>query len=481
MSHISSTYTYVERLLSERQAYATQFKSSGDGINFPYFNPDPNNPDSEWTLGKSFNISVYHSDGTLLSPRELLDRLQDILGYSANGDTMNFNSIMDAAGFLMNLGNVWKKLPADTKSQIQNFLNLPGPGGKSIISIITEIGIPAIIQGTYWKSGGDYQKTLDIAQKMVDMLKSYVDDGFKQLTPMWIKTLQLYGPSGDTLRTWMQQNPSGSLSFNDFAMGKAFEWQAAFACNSGTADYLNAIRSLELNALLHGVTDPFQMYILIMYVLMDQTNDSQTAISGQGSLTNYLSVPLGHNAKEIANLWSASNFTGKTAQDFYNYVMRIELLAGNQSIASIRPQLDAIYQALTNPSNATQINVTFKDVNGKDQTTTLAALFQAAKGTGPDSPQWKNVALAMNALQPSANNGGGKDNPSFPTQPGFATLSNLVQQVSNSITSKSTAVGQILQYNQGVFEKELSFIQAAALAMINVNKTILQNMGQANA
>jgi hypothetical protein len=86
----------------------------------------------------------------------------------------------------------------------------------------------------------------------------------------------------------------------------------------------------------------------------------------------------------------------------------------------------------------------------------------------------------MNALQPSSNNVD-PTNPSFPTQPGYSTLSNLVQQVTNSITSKSTAVGQILQYNEGTFQKELSFIQATAEECVNVNKTINQNMAQAGA
>jgi hypothetical protein len=450
---------------------------SGSGMNFPYFTPTSGDSNTQWSSGTKFDISMYNRDGTLLSTRQLIDRYNAILQYSANGETMSYNSIMDATAFLINIGNVWNQLPADEQAEVTKLLKLPikGPNGgqTTLVDIVAQIGIPSVIEGTYWSSNGNRVKTLRIAQNLLSTLNN---TGCSLLNPLLNKTNLILGPGGLTLLNWMDSNPPDKMSFNQFALESAFKWQDAFACNSGAADYLNSIRSMELDYLLAGHTDPFTMYIIIMYVLMNQTNDSQTAISGQGHLTNYLSVPMGNNAREIANAWSACNFDATSAKQFYDKILALEAFSGNRSIASIKPQIDDFYKALTDPKNATQIDV-YTDKLGS---TTLAKLYQAAQGTAPGSKEWQDLAAGMTSLKPAVPNID-PNNPTVPIQPGYTTLSNLVQQVSNSITSKSTAVGQILQYNEGLFEKQLSFIQATAQCIVNVNKGILQNMHQAGA
>ncbi len=489
MSGINISYTYVAGLIAQAQSAAAA--SGSGGLAFPYYTPQggsgDSNIDTQWTTGTSFDTSIpYNSNGTI-NIQAMLQKLHDILYYSANGDQMDYNSIMDATAYIMNIGAVWGQMSSSDQAQVSGYLNM-SVSGVPLINIITQIGIPAVIEGTYYQNDGNQSETLAFAQNFVNELDS-ISQGCPLLSPLAQYANSLYGPNGSTLEGWMNDPintyNAQTKNFDEFAFNQALNWETAFSYNSGDAAFFNSWRSLELNDQLSGVTNPFEAYIIIMSILENEGGDLQTTIAGQGNLTNYLSTPMGNNAKEIANAWSAGSFTGSTAQTFYQEMMELSKFAQNSAVSSIAPQIDAIFESLTNPASASQINSTIT-IDGTSTPITLGQLFQdittgTSIGINGYVPTWSDMATAMNNLQPSTSNGGSNDNPSFPSQPGYTTLSNMVQQVTNSITSKSSAIGQIMQNDEGVSEKDLTMLQAGFEEFVNTEQAITQNMAQAGS
>lgn len=471
MSNTNFSYDFIQQMQAHHVALQSPPVGNGS-LNFPYSDP------SDWSSENSFDTSIpYNQDGTI-DVNALLEKLRKMLYYSSQGDQMDFNSMLDITSYLMNIGGVWSQLKAQgADGQVQQFLNLPVNGsGQTLIQLLAKNATDAIIYGTYYKNGGDQAATQQFADQFIAALQG-ISGNTSILNPILQAAENIGNPQA--LSQWMNNPDNQGINFDQFTFTSSLAWEGDFSMNDDTPSYMDGWRGLEIQDALgqaDATKNPFLAYILIMYILMNENGDLQTQIGGRGSLMDTMKKALGDKALGLNSQWASGNFTPDSAKGFFQSLQNLFALCHDQRFASIMPQIKQAYDDLTSPSSDPKggIQVTFIDpVTKKPVTENIGQLYQDINN--PKSSyfgQWGLMAQGMNSLQPSTT-------PGVPTPSGFATLANDLGQITTSVTSASSAQGQIVQNEEGVNEKELAFITATANEVINAEKAITQNTGNA--
>ncbi len=473
MSDINFSYEYIQQLQAfekARHVAAEQSHSVGDNdpLNFPYSDP------TDWSSENSFDTSIpYNQDGTI-DVSALLEKLRKMLYYSSQGDQMDFNSMLDITSYLMNIGGAWSQLKAQgAAGQVQQFLNLPVDSkGDTLVQLLAKDATDALIYGSYYKNGENQAATQQFANQFIAALQG-ISGSTSILNPILQAAENIGNPQA--LSQWMNNPDNQGMNFDQFTFTSSLAWEGDYSMNDDTPSYMDAWRSAEIQDLLGSADvkgNPFLAYILIMYILMNENGDTQTQIAGRGSLMDTMKKALGDKALGLNSQWASGNFTGDTAKSFFQGLQNLFALSHDQRFASILPQIKQAYDDMTSPNSPVQITF-FDSIKGKNVTESVGQLYQDIND--PKSAyfgRWDMMGLGLNSLQPSTS-------PGVPTPPGFSTLANDLGQVTTSVTSASSAQGQIVQNEEGVNEKDLAFITAAANEVINAEKAITQNMGNA--
>lgn len=464
MSEVNFNYMYFENHTTRHVIGDSNPPTNNSSLNPPYA------PPSNWSSENSFDITIpYNPDGTI-NVAALLDKLHKMLYWASQGDQMDYNSILDITSFVMNIAGVWSQLKAQgAAGQVEQFLNLPANSqGQSILQIVANDGIPAMIYGTWYKTNGDQAATQAFANQLISTLQNL--SGNSDIVSGMLQEAETIG-NPNKLSGWMNQNPAANLSFDDFAFNTALTWETDFSEDNNTPNYLDSWRSLEIQDLMSqpGVAkNPFLEYMLIMYILMNENGDIQTQIAGRGNLMNTMANALGDLAKQMNSQWTAGNFDKNSAQSFYNELQQLESLSQDKRFSSIVSQIKQVFDDLTSTNSQIMVQ---DPQNPKGPQISIGQLYKNIT-SGTTGYSWDDMANALNSLQPSSTQQG-------PTPAGFSALSNDLGQVTTSVTNASSAQGQIVQNLEGVNEQDLSFITATANEIVNANKVIVQNMGNA--
>jgi hypothetical protein len=476
MSTLNFSYDFVTQMQAAQYIQVTQTASSSanDPLNFPYSDP------TDWSSETSFDTSIPTNPDGSIDVDALLEKMRKIAYYAQQGDPMDFNSMLDLTALMMKIGQVWPQLQAQGgASKVSQFLNLPvDSSGTTLAQLLANDAIPAIIYGTFYKNGGNADATQQFANQLIATLKN-LSGNASFLDPLAQAAETLGNPQA--LSGWMSDPQNrADMSFEDYTLTATLKWENDFTLPTATPatpySYMDAWRGEEIDGIMNDPEvkkNPFAAYIMIMYILMNENGDIQTQIGGRGALMNAM-TNLGNIAAKMNSQWSAGNFTQDSAKAFYQEIMNLTGLSKDNRFAkSIGPQIQQVLNDLT--GSGSQINVTFMD-GGKSVTIPLGQLFQ---GIQSGQYSWQNMADGLDSLQPSSTTPITPGQPTPPIPPGFATLSNDLGQITTSVTSASSAQGQEIQAEEGLSEKDLSFISAGINAIINVDKVIIQNYSTA--
>lgn len=474
MSSTNFSYDFIRQIQAFEAAHnvaatSSSRASANDPLNFPYADP------SDWSSETSFDTSIPTNPDGSIDVNALLDKLHKMLYYASQGDQMDFNSMLDITAYLMNIAKVMPQLKAQgADGQVEQFLNLPvGSTGQTLIQIIAQDAIPAIIYGTYYKSNGNAAETEQFAKQLISTLQG-LSGNTHSLDPILQAAEAIGNPQA--LSAWMNDPKNQGLSFGDFTFEKALQWETDFSMNSSASPYMDDWRSEEVNSVLSSPDakkNPFLEYILLMYILMNENGDIQTKIAGRGNLIKVMSNALGKEAAKLNSQWAAGHFTAASAQAFYQELQDLKGLSQDKRFTdSIGAQIGQVFTDMTDPNSQIKVPV---PGGTPGQQMTLGQLFQNVQN---HTNSWDDMATALNSLAPSTIPSA-PGQPVPPTPPGYAAVTNDIGQITTSVTSASSAQGQIVQNLEGLSEQDLAFITATANEVINVNKVIVQNLGSA--
>jgi hypothetical protein len=474
MSNINFNYDFVAQAQAPQ---AAQSPAANDPLNFPYA------PPSGWSDENSFDISIpTNPDGTI-NVQALLDKLRKMVYYAQQGDNMDYNSMLDITAYLMEIAQVMPQLKAQgADGTVQQYLNLPiDDKGTTLAQMLANTALPAIIDGTFYKNGGDAAATQAFANQLLASLKE-LSGSTNILDPI----LQQAETLVNGLPSWMNShtvNGKADMSFDDYAFQAALTWETNFTMPDTTGpdnySYTDEWRTEELNGIFSDpavAKNPFLGLIMLMAILTDENSDIQTQIGGRGALVKAM-TNLGKLAQKLSSQWSAGKFTPDSAQAFFQELSQLNTLSQDKRFAgSISPQVAQVFQDLTNPNG--QIMVTFTVATKDGNLIKKIPIGELYQGFQNGTYSAQNLTDGLNSLMPQTTPPAPGE-PVPPAPAGFATIGNDIGQISTSVTSASSAQGQLIQNEEGLSEQDLSFITAAANSITKVNEAIVSNITKA--
>jgi hypothetical protein len=424
----------------------------------------------------------HNSDGTI-NFNALYTQLEQLIKYAINGDQADYNSQLNIAAMLMNIGNVWSQLSPQDQQHITNLLN--PANGPSLLSEMSPDMLRALIYGTFYANNGDRANTTSAVSDLIRQMQQAFG-GIPVFANFLASAQELAAPS--QLNLWMAQhtNADGTadLSFAGFVFLQTRKWESDFSymnSNDSSNAMINEMNTGLINTLLDGVTNPWEIVEILFCSFFCNSGlpDYMTQIAGSANLTNAV-TNVGKDAQSVQAFFNANagKFTWAQAQTFFNDVSNLNALGnGDLRIAgTIGSATNQLYNTVYNPKSSVQVQYT---VPGSTPPTVLnipiGELYQSAltgarivnpsngKVYGPCTQA--DFLTALNSL--SANSGSSSITPA-----GYTQIQTDLGQVETAVTAKTSAVGQVTSNLMATVQKFEALLTAIGNSITQVEKTM---------
>lgn len=447
----------------------------------------------------------YNKDGSI-DFTALYLRLQQLIKYAINGDQADYNSMLNIAAMLMNIGHVWSQLNPQQQQSISTLLS------PSVFSTKMQGDmLQALIYGTFYANNGNQAATQSAVQALLAQM-SQAFGGIPVFSYM-LSQAQFLGNT-DNLNSWMydhtiQSGPNkgqADKSFAGFVFLQTMQWEADFSYtnSSDTSNaVLNEMNSDLMNTILHGVTNPWEILALLFCNVFCASGlpDYMTQIAGNANLTNAVSA-VGKQAQALLAMFNnnAGKFTTfAQAQAFFQGVNNLNTLANGDlrisgTIGSATSQLcNDICGDPTTGAGSIQVSYTFVvppnegPLSGTTQTVNvpIGELYDGAANQTPISvsnsagtftvtPTQAGFLSSFNALAANASVPGTSIVPA-----GYTQIETDMGQTQTSVTAKSSAVGQVVSNLMSIVQKFEALITAIGNSITQPIKTMTTASGSA--
>ena len=482
MTNIDSFDPYVQQAIENRIAAAQAAARAGllGGPSGTCWNWATSGDDYGLSNENTYSAQIpKNKDGTI-NFHALYIQLQQLIKYAINGDQADYNSQLNIAAMLVNIGKVWGQFSVDEKALISNLLN--PPNGPSVLAQMSTDILKALIYGTFYYNNGNQPSTLSAVQALLAQL----DQAFGGI-PVFANFLAQAHAMGDPtqLKLWMAQNTNkdgtANMTFQGFVFFQTMNWEKDFSfLNSSDSSntLINQMNSDLLNMLLKGITDPWEiMAILFCSFFCDSgLPDFMTQIGGNANLTNAV-THVGDQAKAVQAFFQANagKFTWAQAQTFFQDVASLNTLGNGdlRFVGTIGTATNQFFNDVCDPQNSIQVayNLGFPP-NNNYVNVPLAELYQATVNQTPITvngqtftPTQAGFLNALNGLAPVA--GSGQVVPA-----GYTQLQTDMGQIQTSVTAKSSAVGQIVSNLMSIVQKFEALLTAMGNSITQAEKTM---------
>lgn len=396
---------------------ASASASSTDDTRF-----DPNEP--KFPFDSSFDPN---------NVKAMLRKLQEMINWM-KANNMNLNAVPGFLAFFENMGAAWKDMSVEDRAKLTSTLDqLLSADGQSICKMI----IDAMVQGAFYKSGGDKEAAKQMAADLMNMFAgySYIDNPWFQ---------RFYDAA-----KWAYEhvdNLKPGVSYDRWVIGFENQWGRFF--NESNADlFINFIYQQQIAEIMK-LGNPELIVLMLMNLMVNRDDDAQTALGGLGSISERLTKYV-DKIRDLSAQFRAGNWSEKSAKEFCEALEDLGFLIDNN------PNLDGIKGQV---SGALGYFLNFKD--GRYSTESIGQLME--KGN------FAKIAEILNAQMP---------NPSQPDNSWefYNGANQSLSDLGSAISSISQLTGQTMNTMQGTNQQREGLISAYLKGLTDLMSRINNN------
>jgi hypothetical protein len=484
---------------------------NNEGITYTTLPPGTAMPDLPYVMEPTalspqaiFDTSIPRCPDGSIDRDGLIQRFYRLLFYSMQGDSMDYNTLLDIFAFIINISGVWQEIKSEDKDAIQNIL-LITMGQSHFSNVLADAIIPAVIHGFFYKNGQIEDlvaKTTEFADKVNSVIQIFAScpivEPLKDKITSTIKELPDWMASHIKHSTLTLSRDVADKPFDIFLLETMSDWQTKCALNTSITERGGLLEQMQecvitrLKKINPITPDPSPRFLAFKDFLIEKTNDLQIQLASRAYLLDAITNGLGDPTKTISSLWSKGEFTEASMKTFYSNLNELGRVCGltidpatgkltqgpgDVRFANLAEQIAPLYKdfmALKEADGGIEVEIT-----STKRKVTLGELYKECIET-ISADVWGTLVDAVNGLYPNLGNPSATPPTNPFTSPNYTRISADVASIPVAITNTSTTQGQEMQGLEGICEKFLALITAICNSYLDQLKKAQQNMTAAN-